>query len=212
MFFLFALTPSLNVGIAGAHGGLGRELVRQSMDRGWTPTALVRRDDPITEPIRVGYLSPDATHPVAMPVRRVVCPETCPESLDAIVFALSGRPFVLDTSSDVVRAMCASLPERCRKVCLVSAHGVGADEPANVGIRVMRDWYLRSTYEAKAEQESIVQHHLPDGVDRLILRPRVLSYSPIPLYGVATPRRCLASDILDWLARDGARQSRGGLL
>lgn len=202
---LVGAASSKRVAIVGAHGGLGRELVQQCRDRAWTPVAMVRRPyDPILPPVRTGWLTPGDERTTApfygLEVFGTHGEATeCPDC-DAVVFAMSGSPFRKDsTPTDVVRGVCATLPEQCTRVCLVSAHGVGDSiEDANLGIRVMREWYLQSTYEGKAAQETLVAA-LPVPVGRRILRPRVLSYAPVPLNPVATTRRDLACDILDWI-------------
>ena len=188
----------LKVGVVGAHGGLGRELVQQCLERGWSPVAFVRRPyDPVLTPVRRGWLEEDPLAPRPAPLPHVplldAYTEACPDDLDALVFAMSGTPFAsADASTAVVRRLCDTLPRSCARVCLVSAHGVGGG--GNAGIRAMRDWYLRDTYAAKAQQETLVRAARPDA---LVLRPRVLSYGRIPLNPVATPRRELAREILD---------------
>ena len=146
------------VGIVGAHGGLGRELVQQCMDRSWNPIAIVRRNDKlIYPPVREGWLEEDAPDTsVALPVPIVVNPQRCPPECDALVFAMSGSPFrSADDSTTTVQRLCNSLPTRCRRVVLVSAHGVGDSiQGANAGIQLMRSWYLKSTYEEKEQRGS----------------------------------------------------------
>ena len=144
------VTSALRIGVVGAHGGLGRELVQQSLTRGHHPIAFTRRSDPIPTPVRSGWLSPDAsafTSP--MQVSRGTY-DTPPPTMDALVIALSGSPFARDTTTEVVRRMCTQLPSACRSVTLVSAWGVGDSiHESNAGIQWMRDVYLRSTYSAK---------------------------------------------------------------
>lgn len=196
-----ALSFAWKVGVLGAHGGLGRELVEQCVARNWSCVALVRRDDPVRLPSRRGWLNDDDTPEARRPDdhARYVLPRECaqcPGELDALVIAVSGRPFSYDGSTDAVRALLETKPETCRRVCLVSAHGVGDSlEGADVGIQAMHAWYLHSTYKAKGEQEALVSA-LP--CETLILRPRVLSYQRVPLNPIATTRRALATRILDW--------------
>lgn len=197
---MWTLTPLLatafTVAISGAHGGLGRELVRQSLDRGWTPLALTRRPgDPVCEPYRGGWLADDERRPVPMP--EVTAVDHAPTAdFDALVLALGGKPFVEDDTTRVVRALCDHLPARCRRVCLVSAHGVGDSlRGANAGIQIMHAWYLKDTYAAKAEQERAVHALRARGVETLVLRPKALSYGR----GPGTPRQALAADVLAWL-------------
>lgn len=202
---LAACASALAVGVVGAHGGLGRELVDQCVRRGWECTAIVRRDDPVQLPSRKGWLQ-DEDDPAPRPLDdhlRCVMPRECvhcPDNLDALVFATSGVPFARDDSTDAVRAILESKPERCNRVCFVSAHGVGDSIlGADAGIQAMRAWYLKATYQAKEAQEALVSA-LP--CRTLIVRPRVLSYTRVPLNPIATPRHVLAAQILDWVEGD----------
>ena len=190
------------VGVVGAQGGLGRELVEQCVARKWECVAFVRRPyDPILTPARRGWLEPrdDLCEPRSMEkvtVRDARCDSA--SDCDALVFATSGKPFVRDDSTEVVEHLLGTtLPKgRCNKVALVSAHGVGdSAQKDEVGISVMRNWYLRSTYEAKADQESLVDSL---SCHTLILRPRVLSYDTIPFNKCATRRKDLAKTIMTW--------------
>lgn len=190
--------------VVGAHGRLGRELVVTSLRRGWETHAYVRRDEPILHPVRRGGLRERPTI-ARRPVRdrRLVTHLNAPrvrDPVDALVFCLSGQPFETDRTDSVVARMCASLSPSCRRVCLVSAYGVGDSlRGANAGIQVMSAWYLRDTYRAKREQERIVGE-LDPLIETLILRPRALSIGSFPL---ATPRADLARSIADWAAAGG---------
>lgn len=203
---LLGVTDALRVAVVGAHGHLGRELVQQSLDRNWSPVACVRRRDvPVRAPCRRGWLSPENDGdrlPVLAGVPAFVTDgarTTCPTPCHAVIFAMSGAPFeAADETTDVVRSMCATLPLECRKVCLVSAHGVGDSlAGADVGIQAMRAWYLKSTYRAKGEQEKIVHDAAVDDV--LVVRPRVLSFAPIPWNPISRTRQDLATELLDWI-------------
>lgn len=198
--FMLAAVPTYTVTIVGAGGALGRELVQQCRDRDWTPVAVCRTLEPLLPPVRSGWLTPAVNAPqlpsmVNIDIRLTSDP---PAYSDAVVFALSGKPFLRDTSSDVVRSVLDAT--NCSKIALVSAHGVAGDtsSDANVGITIMRSLYLQSTYEEKRVQESMVMART--GVTRRIWRPRVLSYDNIPFNPVATPRSVLARRILDWCA------------
>ena len=57
--------------------------------------------------------------------------------------------------------------------------------------------YLREAYAAKEEQEALVTRR---NLTSLILRPRVLSFTQIPLNGICVPRFDLSRRILDWCA------------
>ena len=189
------------ISIVGAHGRLGRELVAQSLQRGWNVEGIVRRPlDPILEPVKKGWLTPDVNEilePVSSPCLTVTS-ELDASGANGVVFCMSARPFAprieMIKQTDVVRAILKTCSNDTR-ICLVSAHGAGDSlKGSNAGIRFMHSVYLREAYAAKEEQEILVSQYNAS----LILRPRVLSFSEIPLNPIAVPRFRLARNILDW--------------
>ena len=199
------------VAVVGAHGGLGRELVSQCIEREWNVRACVCRPaSPLYEPSRNGWLS-EGTQSTREMVSEYLSvedvsdstPVSCRRALrgtDAVVFALGGKPFQPDTTTELVMKMCESLPRSCRSVCLVSAYGVADSlRGANAGIQLMSSWYLADTYRQKGRQEGIV--NALKGRSVRVIRPRVLSYGEIPLNPVAVPRQRLAADILNWVTK-----------
>lgn len=200
---LALVRSSLRVGIVGAHGYLGRELLSQSLERGITPLPFVRRNDPIRYPPPLGWLDPKEEDALpffeSIPMYSTNLTGPVP-AMDGIVFVMSGRPFQKDTTTQVVEHFCSNLPLDCKKVCLVSAWGVGESiEGSNLGIKAMRAWYLKSVYHEKERQERIVSE-LP--AQSLILRPKVLSFSTVPLNPISTPRKDVAATILKWMEAD----------
>jgi hypothetical protein len=194
-----SISRGFTIAVAGAHGRLGRELVHQSVKRKWETCALSRRSaEPLFEPCRRGLLNEETL--VRKPMRsdflKVV--EYGDEGeYDAVVFAVSGSPFSEDTSDQVIRDVCARLPKRCQKVCLVSAFGVGDSLlRSNIGIRAMEGWYLKDVYASKRSAERIVSL-LPSSVTVLILRPRALTHAHIPIIGMS--RKVLTHSILEWI-------------
>lgn len=204
LLLLCVPTQSFRIAVAGAHGSLGREIVKQSLERKWSVNALTRRKDPIYEPTRKGLLSEDTM--IRIPLRHEslhhqLYTDDTSSAYDALVLCMSGRPFAPDDTTPVVNQLVSTLPRECTKVCLVSAFGVGDSLPrADVGIQGMTSWYLKSTYDAKEIQEQIVSS-LPPSVDVLILRPRVLSYERIWWNPISTARQDLARTILDWTCK-----------
>lgn len=190
---------SFTIAISGAHGGLGRELVQQSLSENFNTLGLVRRMDPIFYPYRNGWLRDDEKTRYSMSnlnLTKVMYEDIKKYDFDAMVFALSGKPFKEDNTTYIIKKICENLPESCQKVCFVSAYGVGDSiNDANVGIQIMSDWYLKDVYRSKYEQEKIVENL---AVDTLIIRPRVLSYGKIPFNTIATPRQELAKEIIEW--------------
>ncbi len=205
-FLMMLLTSdAFKLAIAGAHGGLGRELVRQGLDKGWNVNAFVRKErltDPIYTPVRLGWLneafsSNDEIRDVRLQVLTYSKDEVC---CDAVVICLSGIPFQPDDTTAIVDNLVRNLSADCRALCLVSAHGVGDSIiGADIGIQVMRGWYLQPTYGAKQRQEEMVTSLANENFNVLILRPRVLSYARIPLNPISTTRQDLAKSILDWI-------------
>ena len=180
LVLLVAPACALRVGILGAQGHLGRELVSQCLSRG-LGRDCVRAPSPrsLLTPVRRGWLDPDAmavraARPVASPRLHVRSMDDPAGTEDVLVSAMSGRPFADESSTiDTFVDLCESLSGR-RCACLVSAYGVGDSiEDANPGIQIMRDWYLRSTYAAKEAQEEYLRTTFWG--DTLVLRPRVLS-------------------------------------
>ena len=191
------------IAIAGAHGGLGRELVRQSVEKNWETIGFVRRSDPILQPFRNGWLQDPGTEQSV--INSTNLKVLLYESLltertiyyDYLVFCLSGSPFQKDETDLLVDFMCKRLPVTCEKVCLVSAYGVGdSKDGANMGIQIMSDWYLKDVYRAKNQQENIVSSLLDK--ETIILRPNALSYGEVPFNKFCVPRQVLAKEILDW--------------
>ena len=197
----FNSVHSFRLAIAGAHGRLGRELVSQSLEKKWTTYAFVRRPDPIFAPTRNGWLQEDES--VRIPIRNKrlsILPYSENVTYDALVISLSGTPFQDDCTDVLVKDICDNIPKKCKKVCLVSAYGVGDSlKNADVGIQAMNSWYLKDTYRSKRAQESIVCS-LPDSIDTLIVRPRVLSFAKIPFNPISTTRQDLARTIIDWIS------------
>ncbi|OUU50612.1 MAG: hypothetical protein CBC12_05315 [Candidatus Puniceispirillum sp. TMED52] len=200
---------SFTVTIAGAHGRLGRELVSQCLQRGWSVNGVVRRpEDPVFAPIRKGWLSPNEKEdsqriPILSSNLTLTTNTTCKSNTNGIVFVMSARPFStkleMSVQNEVVRRLCGTARStNCSKICLVSAFGSGDSlEGSNVGYKIMHDFYLKEGYAAKEEQERIVSK-TPD-MDTLILRPKVLSFEKIPMNNFAVVRSELAEQILDWL-------------
>jgi hypothetical protein len=127
-----------------------------------------------------------------------------PRKYDAVIFAMSGRPFATEDEfteqNYLVRSVCNEVTRSgCKTFFLVSAHGVGnTSTNANAGIKLMSSWYLRETYSAKESQEEILNDlGKKHEVSIHIIYPKVLSFSNIAVLPEATSRQRLAHDILD---------------
>lgn len=207
MIVTTCVSIAYTISIVGAQGRLGRELVAQSLQRGWNVEAVVRRPlDPVLHPVRTGWLSQDGDSDAAVPLSSenlTLTDETsAPDGVDAIVFCMSAEPFAtreaLRVQTEVVRRMLWTCANDDARVCLVSAYGAGDSlNGSNVGIQFMHAVYLREAYAAKEEQEALVTRR---NLTSLILRPRVLSFTQIPFNGICVPRFDLSRRILDWCA------------
>ena len=74
LLLLVRYVAAYSLAVVGAQGRLGRELVQQSLERGWHTVAVVRRPtDPIFRPVRGGGLSTDEPmlEPIAHPLLTV---------------------------------------------------------------------------------------------------------------------------------------------
>lgn len=187
--------------IAGAQGRLGRELVAQSLQRGWVVRGVVRRpDDPVLHPTRFGWLTAaDSDVPLTSVNLTLTTDTRCPDDTRALVLCMSGEPFstraTVSVQDEVVRRLCQTCPDDAL-ICLVSAHGAGDSlARSNAGIRFMHTVYLKETYASKEAQEKMVRDR---NVTCLIVRPRVLSFSPIPFNSACVPRSELAARIIAW--------------
>lgn len=192
------MTTSFTLGIAGVRGGLGRELASQAIEKNWRVVGFVREDKtlPVYEPFRRGWLTDETKNlpEISSPKLSLALPDDR-RQYDALVLAMSGKPFQPDTSVSTTQQLFRNLPPSCRSVVLVSAHGVSDSlKDANVGIKIMERWYLNDVYEAKKIQESLVQA-LPSHIGVHILRPKVLSYGSIPFNDIYTTRQDLAQQI-----------------
>lgn len=188
---------SFTVAVAGANGDLGRELVQQTLERNWNCLAITR-DKPLYYPFRGGWLSNDETKLYPIEDKRLlnVNYTQLPQSYDALVISIGSKPFIDDDSHLACAHLLKTLPSECKKICLVSAYGVGDSiNDSNLGIKAMRGWYLKQVYESKRLQENMVTAR--DDVETIVMRPKVLSYGTVPFISIHTSREKLAQEILD---------------
>lgn len=202
--FLLHIPLAYTITIAGAHGRLGRELVAQSLERGWDVTGVVRRpNDPVRHPVRRGWLTADEEYSVPITSENLTLTTDTRCDTDALVLCMSAEPFATRKATvvqdEVVRRLCQTCSDDA-KICLVSAYGAGDSlNGSNMGIQFMHSFYLKEAYASKEAQEDIVRRR---NVSSLILRPRVLSFAQIPLNQDSVPRWELATRILNWCSCD----------
>lgn len=194
-------TSPFTIAIVGANGGLGRELCKQGVERGFDCLAGQRRREDILEPARGGWLSEPPTQR-GIQTSQLLVPCLIEEinhySYHSLLFVCGSLPFQEDTSDKTMLHLLDDLSPVCKSVGLVSAYGVGEYEVGNLGIQAMRGWYLEDVYRAKREMESLLEDCDKVKVKK-VWRPKVLSYGPIPFNTIHTERRTLAGQILDWV-------------
>ena len=204
-FLTFIQVKSLayNLCVVGASSGLGKELVYQtSLDRNKTVLALTT-GPVIRAPCRVNSFTEIKNQPLY--VSKKVTKDNYWNNLSSfdyenIIFTTSAKPFKEDYSDRLMCKILQDLPESCKTVTLVSAHGVGDSlTTKEVGIKVMNDWYLKDVYRVKNEQEKMLNFNMFSvkypKLKRYIIRPKALSYGKTVLNSVT--REDLANRILD---------------
>ena len=165
-FLTFIQVKSLayNLCVVGASSGLGKELVYQtSLDRNKTVLALTT-GSVIRAPCRVNSFTEIKNQPLY--VSKKVTKDNYWNNLSSfdyenIIFTTSAKPFKEDYSDRLMCKILQDLPESCKTVTLVSAHGVGDSlSTKEVGIKVMNDWYLKDVYRVKNEQEKMLNFNM----------------------------------------------------
>tara|TARA_Y100000389_G_scaffold178827_1_gene192347 strand:- start:357 stop:1034 length:678 start_codon:yes stop_codon:yes gene_type:complete len=126
------------------------------------------------------------------------------EPYDFLILSMGGTAFEsYDFSADVTRNLIGKLPSSCKLIICVSAFGVnkGWREQSElgmygviegIGIRGMKDFYLKEVYRSKAEQEDM----LKDMESSLILRPKVLTYDNTTSLSRGVSRKMLAQKMI----------------
>jgi|TARA_B100001093_G_scaffold361320_1_gene346029 hypothetical protein len=190
--------------VVGATSGLGRELVYQAaLDKNMSVLALSGKSGPVPIPCRVDSFQELRTRPPFVNPnmdRGNYWEDIRQYDYETVVFTTGAEPFKKDYSDTLMAKVMTHLPESCKHVVLVSAHGVGDSLiPNEIGINVMDSWYLKDVYRAKNEQEQML------GLDMFktkhpylktsVFRPKALSFGKTMLPSVS--RQQLASDILD---------------
>lgn len=184
--------------VVGATGGLGRELIYQTIIKKKSVLALTcNTNNKIYLPYRADSFNYKETN------------ESMSGNIDIdtywgdntyqykhIVFCTSAGPFENDYSDIITKKITSNLPEQCHSISLVSAYGAGNSiEGANVGIQVMNDVYLKDVYRAKNIQEDIINCYNERNICKYIYRPNALSYGKTFLQSVS--RADFAERILD---------------
>lgn len=222
---LMSQVSCLHIHIAGINSGLGREIVYQICEEGGyndvtkisglctLPELPEKRKDKLMVPYRGGGLSEDISEEYfASPLLEFYDYSQSSlliEPYDFLILSMGGTAFEsYDFSADVTRNLIGKLPSSCRLIICVSAFGVnkGWREQSElgmygviegIGIRGMKDFYLREVYSSKAEQEDM----LKDIEYSLILRPKVLTYDNTTSLSPGVSRKMLAQKMIQKMKR-----------
>lgn len=205
--------------IVGASSGLGKELVFQSLNnRNMKVLALTSNLDGIKEPYRGGGLNDNYDKPII--INKNLKVESYWKDINYIydykniVFATGSSPFKEDYSYFLTNKYLNRLSVECKSLNLVSAYGAGDSlENANLGIKIMENFYLRKVYQAKNKQEELIKNYKQnisniknpyylnkvlnqnENLIKNIYRPKVLTYGENIFNGQT--RENLATEILD---------------
>lgn len=191
--------------VVGATSGLGRELVYQAALHHNMSVLALSGSAPIPIPIPCrsnSFQEYKSAPPFQSPNvhRDNYWNDLSLYDYETVVFTTSGKPFQKDYSDKLMSKMMFSLPRSCRRLVLISAHGVGDSlKSTDLGIVTMNEWYLKDVYRAKNAQEEMLRSNaFKKKYPRLkinVIRPRALSYGDTFLQ--STPRKELANYILD---------------
>lgn len=204
--------------IIGASSGLGKELVYQSLNKKLKVLALTSNLDGIKEPYRGCGLNDNYENPIIfdnnLRIENYWKDINCFYDYKNLVFTTGSSPFKQDYSYFLTNKYLKNLSIECKSINLVSAYGVGDSlEDANLGIKIMENFYLKKVYEAKNKQEQLITSYNRDTsriknpyylnkiiqqnkiLKKNIYRPKVLTYGENIFNGQS--REKLANIILD---------------
>lgn len=204
--------------IVGASSGLGKELVYQSLNKKLKVLALTSNLDGVKEPYRGGGLNDNYENPVIIDNNLKI--ENYWKDINYfydyknLVFTTGSSPFKQDYSYFLTNKYLTNLSTECKSINLVSAYGVGDSlEDANIGIKIMENFYLKKVYEAKNKQEKLFANYNRDTsriknpyylnkvlqqnkiLKKNIYRPKVLTYGDTIFNGQT--RKNLAEEIIN---------------
>lgn len=185
--------------IVGASSGLGKELVYQSLNKELKVLALTSNLDGVKEPYRGGGLNDNYENPIIVDNNLKI--ENYWKDINDfydyknLVFTTGSSPFKQDYSYFLTNKYLSNLSPECKSINLVSAYGVGDSiKDANIGIKIMQNFYLKNVYEAKNKQEKLIVNYNRDTskiknpyylnkilqqnkiLKKNIYRPKVLTY------------------------------------
>jgi len=202
IFILLNIVDSFNVCIVGANGGLGRELVYQSIkDYNYQVLGLTSRPYYICEPFR-GNGFEESANTLDFKSNNLVLENYWDKIIfdyEHIIFCTGSQPFENDYSDKLTEKFISNLSSKCKSVSLVSAYGVNEKiKFSNIGVKILEKFFLTDSYRAKSKQEEIILN-MKKETKKFIYRPKALSYGFT--YLESTSRQELGEEILDNIYR-----------
>lgn len=194
----FNVVKTFNLCVVGANGGLGRELVFQSIHNyNSSVLALTGKNLLINKPFRgKGFNEKNQMGRFYHP--NLVVDNywnNVQDEYEHLIVCTGAGPFKRDFSDKLTSKILSSLPSSCKSIDLVSAWGVGDSlTDSDWGIQIMNSWYLQDTYRAKNEQEKLLESFDRD-IQKRIYRPKALSFGET--FFESTSRFQFASEILE---------------
>lgn len=200
MYFLNILNISrtFKLCVIGGSSGLGRELIFQSLEKDTSILALTSNPDAIKVPYRGGGLSEKKCGDFISNKNLIIdyYSNFVKYNFTNIIFTTNAPPFKIDYSDILTQTILSNKLDNLKNIILISAYGAGDTiNDANMGFKIMNNWYLKDVYRAKNRQESLINDYCEKyNIKSVILRPKVLSYGP-NLYS-AKSRQTFAEEIL----------------
>ena len=172
IFILISILPNINayfdVCVVGASSGLGKELVYQSLyNKNLNVLALTSNLDEVRIPYRGGGLNDDLNRPAIiddnLKIENYWRDFKNIYDYKNIIFTTSSTAFKEDYSYFLTKKILNNLSSYCESINLVSAYGVGDSlDNANLGIKIMENFYLKDVYSAKNRQEELINNYKYD--------------------------------------------------
>jgi|TARA_B100000524_G_scaffold332508_1_gene219756 hypothetical protein len=197
-FILLNIVDCFNVCIVGANGGLGRELVYQSIKNyNYQVLGLTSKPYCIYEPFRgngfenVGLTPEFKSNNLFLENYW----NKIPFDYEHIIFCTGSQPLEKDYSDKLTKKFISNLSKKCKSISLVSAYGVNENlKYSNIGVKILEKLFLTDSYRAKSVQEVLILH-LNKDIKKYIYKPKALSYGFT--YLESTTRQELAEEILE---------------
>ncbi|HYB30321.1 MAG TPA: NAD(P)H-binding protein [Solirubrobacteraceae bacterium] len=176
----------MRIGVLGAAGGTGRQVVQQALDRGWEVAALARRPDALTiTNERLSVTQGDAREPSG--AASVV------KGCDAVISVIGLRKGVDTSLSDATTTICAAMKEAgVRRLVVMSVLGIrdSADKAGIFG-RVIIPLFMKKAVSDRVRVEEVVE---ASGLDYTLVRAaRLVDGGPTGKYSAGPDARANAT-------------------